>query len=159
MNHKPAIDWLFEDPDELSQTQSNVLQEHLADCECCRELAEFLPAGGDRLEKIGAGQSGSRFCLPLAGTVAGQPGKGSSPADHGDPGICVGRDPGVGWIAGFHSLALAALAQSAALDLDLPGDYPVHLCQCATGSSNTGNLGDKGYDAHGSLGVWFRLAQ
>ena len=41
MNHKPAIDWLFEDPDELSQTQSNVLQEHLADCDCCQELAEF----------------------------------------------------------------------------------------------------------------------
>ncbi len=33
MNHKPAIDWLFEDPDELSQTQSKVLQEHLAECD------------------------------------------------------------------------------------------------------------------------------
>jgi hypothetical protein len=40
MNHKPAIDWLFEDSDELSQTQSAVLQEHLAGCESCQELAE-----------------------------------------------------------------------------------------------------------------------
>lgn len=41
MNYKPAIDWLFEDPDELSQTQSNLLQEHLAGCASCQELAEF----------------------------------------------------------------------------------------------------------------------
>jgi predicted anti-sigma-YlaC factor YlaD len=40
MNHKPTIDWLFEDPDELSQTQSELLQEHLAECESCQELAE-----------------------------------------------------------------------------------------------------------------------
>jgi anti-sigma factor RsiW len=40
MNHKPAIDWLFEDPDELSQIQSNELQEHLADCVSCQDLAE-----------------------------------------------------------------------------------------------------------------------
>jgi len=40
MNHKPAIDWLFEDPVELSQAQANVLQDHLADCESCQELAE-----------------------------------------------------------------------------------------------------------------------
>jgi predicted anti-sigma-YlaC factor YlaD len=40
MNHKPAIDWLFEDLDELSQTQSKVLQEHLAECDSCRELSE-----------------------------------------------------------------------------------------------------------------------
>ncbi len=40
MNHKPAIDWLFENPDELSQTQSNLLHEHLAECDSCQELAE-----------------------------------------------------------------------------------------------------------------------
>jgi len=40
MNHKPAIDWLFEDQDQLSQTQSNLLQNHLAECDSCRELAE-----------------------------------------------------------------------------------------------------------------------
>jgi hypothetical protein len=40
MNHKPAIDWLFEDPDELSQIQSDELQAHLGDCASCQELAE-----------------------------------------------------------------------------------------------------------------------
>jgi hypothetical protein len=39
MNHKPAIDWLFEE-DELSQTQSKMLQEHLAECDSCQVLAE-----------------------------------------------------------------------------------------------------------------------
>jgi anti-sigma factor RsiW len=39
MNHKPAIDWLFAE-DELSQTQSKVLQEHLAECDSCQDLAE-----------------------------------------------------------------------------------------------------------------------
>ena len=40
MNHKPAIDWLFVDPDELSQPQTRELQEHLAECDNCQELAE-----------------------------------------------------------------------------------------------------------------------
>lgn len=40
MNHKPAFDWLFEDPDELSQTQSKALQEHLVECDSCQQLAE-----------------------------------------------------------------------------------------------------------------------
>jgi len=40
MNHKPAIDWLFVDQDELSQPQTRELQEHLAECESCQELAE-----------------------------------------------------------------------------------------------------------------------
>jgi len=40
MNHKPAMDWLFDEPTELSQNQSQILQEHLAGCDSCQTLAE-----------------------------------------------------------------------------------------------------------------------
>ena len=56
MNHKPAIDWLFADPDELSQAQTAVLQEHLEDCENCQELVESyrqLTAALKKSEQIG----------------------------------------------------------------------------------------------------------
>ena len=51
MNHKPAIDLLFEDPEELSHTQVDILQEHLADCECCQELAESYRQLASTLKK------------------------------------------------------------------------------------------------------------
>ncbi len=40
MNHKPALDWLFEDPDDLTAAQSKGLQEHLAECTGCQQLSE-----------------------------------------------------------------------------------------------------------------------
>src|SRR5512137_1939027 len=40
MNHKPALDWLFEDPDDLTAAQSEALQEHLAECTDCQQLSE-----------------------------------------------------------------------------------------------------------------------
>jgi hypothetical protein len=55
MNHKPAIDWLFEDSFELSQSQTIALQEHLAECNSCQAVSESfrtLEVALHRTEKV-----------------------------------------------------------------------------------------------------------
>jgi len=42
MNHKPYFDWLFEEADMLTTTQSKALQEHLGDCNSCQSLSDSL---------------------------------------------------------------------------------------------------------------------
>ncbi len=158
MNHKPAIDWLFAD-DELSQTQSKVLQEHLAECDSCQDLAESYRQVAFALKRTEQVEPEAGFASRWQARLQASRAKAHRRQIMATLAFVSGGIAGSDRISGFHYLALAALAQSTALDLDLPMDHSVHLYQCDSGGSGAGGLGDNRSNASGGLGVRFWLAQ